>query len=449
MKFHARWWKDIETQYLPHGSLRSRVAKGSAWSMFGTIALQLSAMATAIITARLLGKSGFGELGVVRSTVMTFGVLAGTGLGLATTRLVAEFRTTDPPRAGRLIGLLLNTALGLSAVATIACALMSFPIAAHIMKAPWLSGALRIGALLLFLNTISGVQIGVLSGLEDFRSAAMLALGESILTGISAIAGAFYFGLAGAVAGSVIGASVAFPFKQRIVLHGCRDAGITISYRGVSPEFPAIWHYMVPAILLGISSQPFEWFARVHLARQLNGFGELGMFTAAYAWGQVVQLLPGQVMAPSMPILATLYAKGDRAGFVRMTRTVGLFTLACSLGVALPLIVSSKWIMRAYGSTFTNGWRVLALVALAAAVAGLSATFRAVLIATGRVWSQNLQVLIWSSSLLAAFLLLSPWGALGLACSYLAAFSIVVVTQGYAVWKAVAQINRPGPVVIP
>ncbi|MHC4330621.1 MAG: oligosaccharide flippase family protein, partial [Planctomycetota bacterium] len=64
-----------------------------------------------VIVARILGKTGFGELGMIQHTVSMFGIFAGLGLGITATKHVAEFRSADPARAGRIIALSSVTAL--------------------------------------------------------------------------------------------------------------------------------------------------------------------------------------------------------------------------------------------------------------------------------------------------------------------------------------------------
>ena len=98
---------------LPKDSLRARFAKGAFWSLVGVAIGQGLALAAFIVAARRLGKVGFGELGMIRSTVGMFGVFAGFGLGFTATKHVAELRTSDPNRTGRIIGL--------SAVAAVIC----------------------------------------------------------------------------------------------------------------------------------------------------------------------------------------------------------------------------------------------------------------------------------------------------------------------------------------
>src|SRR4029453_12131551 len=79
--------------------------RGAFWSLSGTLISRGLALLASILVARVLGKVGFGELGIIQSSVGMFGTFAGFGLGLTATKHVAEFRTKDPARAGRIISL--------------------------------------------------------------------------------------------------------------------------------------------------------------------------------------------------------------------------------------------------------------------------------------------------------------------------------------------------------
>jgi len=52
------------------------------WSMAGAVISRGLMLVASIFVARMLGKTGFGELGMIQSTVGMFGVFAGFGLGL-------------------------------------------------------------------------------------------------------------------------------------------------------------------------------------------------------------------------------------------------------------------------------------------------------------------------------------------------------------------------------
>jgi O-antigen/teichoic acid export membrane protein len=105
--------------FAPAGSVELRFARGVFWSVGGAIASQVLGMIASFVTARLLGKVGVGEVGIVRSTLGAFGVFAGFGLGLTSTKYVAEFRLTNPGRAGRILGLSRIAALSSGAIITV------------------------------------------------------------------------------------------------------------------------------------------------------------------------------------------------------------------------------------------------------------------------------------------------------------------------------------------
>src|ERR1035437_1760311 len=147
-------------------SLRGRFARGAVWSLIGAVISQGSNLAASVITARLLGREQFGEYGMIQSTVGMLGVFAGLGLGVTATKYVAEFRTLNPERAGRIIALGCAVAIVLGGLLAL-CLLAYAPVlAAKTLHAPGLADELRIASLLLFFNALNGAQTGALSGLE-------------------------------------------------------------------------------------------------------------------------------------------------------------------------------------------------------------------------------------------------------------------------------------------
>ena len=56
-----------------------RLASGALWSVVAAIASRVLHLASNAAVARILGTTEFGQLGMVQTTVATFGVLAGAG----------------------------------------------------------------------------------------------------------------------------------------------------------------------------------------------------------------------------------------------------------------------------------------------------------------------------------------------------------------------------------
>ncbi len=434
-------WTRIHTDVLPAASLRGRLARGTFWTLASTAFVQASGLLASIATARILGTAGFGELGMVRSTVLLFGVLAGTGLGMAATKHVAEHRDGDPQRAGRFIGLLLNVALLLGGAATVLCLALAGPLARWAMNAEQLGGALRLGCLLLGLNVVGGVQVGAINGFEAFRTTARVSLADAALNLALIPAGAWAFGVPGAVAGSVVAAAAGFPVKHIALGRVCRRAGVAIVRRGAWSEHPALWSFALPSVLLGLAIQPFEWAARLFLVRQPNGFSELGMFTAAWSLAQLVTFLPGQVAAPSMPIMVTLHAARDSRSVSRVMTAAFLAATALGLVSALPLVLFSRAVMSSFGDGFASGGAVLALVTAAYVVGAGTMVFRSAIAASGRMWWQVAHTAVWGALLAGAAFLFRADGARGLAIAYLVAYGGFWLVQGAFV---ILIFQRPG-----
>src|SRR5882672_5888251 len=90
---------------VPGDSTARHFAIGAFWALVGAVVSRGLTLASSVVAGRLLGTTGFGEVGMIQSTQGLFGVLAGAGLGLAATKYVAEFRSVDAAKAGRCVTL--------------------------------------------------------------------------------------------------------------------------------------------------------------------------------------------------------------------------------------------------------------------------------------------------------------------------------------------------------
>lgn len=409
----------------------SRLLRGGAWVIWGTSVTQACGLATAILCARMLGKESFGEYGLLRSTVFFLALLAGAGLGLAATKGVAEFRQTDPARAGRIIGLLLivGTALGLGG--SLVTGLFSNQVAGFLLGHDSLSNPLRLGSLLLTTMVLNGIQAGVLAGLEQFRSVARLNVTEAILTlGLVAL-GAWHWGVGGALAGLALTGLLMVPLRHTVLRTACREAGMRIQYRIIPGEMNHLWQFALPAVLLGVAVQPFEWWARVSLGRGPDGLAELGVFTSAFALSQVVQFLPQQLGQPALPILTQVLQSGDVSAVRKLLlRLTGVFMMAASV-VTLGLILFGEYALALFGRGFGEGTGTLLLLCLAYVIATLARVCSLVLMAAGRMWRQTVHSLVWGLVLTGAFTTLVEPTGMGLAWSYLSAFAVFLLLQAH------------------
>lgn len=426
-------------------SVEARLARATSWAVIGNGVQQAFAMLAAIGTARVLGNVGFGQFGAVRSTTLVFGFLAGGGLGLASTRYVANLRTTDPERAGRVITVLLGLAWITTFLAALLCITFARPIAVHVMKSGELGLPLIVSALALIFSTVGGVQIGVLAGCENFRSLALVLVIEGFCTGLLTVIGAWLGGVTAAVAGYVSGSVLAFILRTWQMNATCRRANIPrVPFRESRwrTELPMVRSFVLPAMLLTVGTQPAEWVARMLLARGADGMAQLGVFMAAFSWASVVQFLPNQIAGTAMPILTNVLASGDKRTFRRILITTSMAVFGVAAAIALPLALLSKWIMSLYGPSFRSGAEVLTVIVFAYSFGAVSSVLRMSSLSAGRAWLQFGLSLVWGVALPVGFLVLRDRGATGLAISYGLAFAVLTVLQLGTTWYLLETSRR-------
>jgi O-antigen/teichoic acid export membrane protein len=405
-------------------SLRGRFARGAVWSLIGAVLAQGANLAASVITARLLGREQFGEYGIVQSTVGMLGVFAGLGLGVTATKYVAEFRTRDPERAGRIIAL--GCAVAIISGGLLALCLLFFAplLAATTLHAPTLAGELRIVSVALFFNAINGAQTGALSGFEAFRAIARINLARGLLSFPVTVAAVVLWRLPGAVWALAITAAVTCVLSEISLQRHCRDLGISAPFRSSWEERRVLWTFSMPAVFSSALVGPVFWVANTLLVKRPGGYGEMGVFSAASQWRNAILFLPtlaGQVV---LPMLSSLQGEEGR----RPARRVLLAAISVNIAFALPIVLAllflSGRVMALYGPGFASRGAVLRITAITAGLLATQTPVGNIIAAAGRMWLGALMNLGWATVLLisALSLLGRGWGADGLAYAFLLAY---------------------------
>src|SRR6185437_14118299 len=87
-------------------SLHSRFGTGLAFNVVGAVFNQGSTFIFNIVAANLLGRQAFGKYAMIQSTLATLAMIAQMSAGFTATKFVAEFRSTNPRRAGAILSML-------------------------------------------------------------------------------------------------------------------------------------------------------------------------------------------------------------------------------------------------------------------------------------------------------------------------------------------------------
>ena len=403
--------------------LAVRLIHGSLWSIGGSMAARVLALLAAVFVARMLGKATYGELGMVQSTIGMFGALAGFGMGTASSKFVAEFRHTDPTRAGRVVALSSIVSWG----SGLALAALLFVLAPHLaggsLASPGLAPYIQLSALLLLLNTVSGAQIGVLCGFEAFRSVSWVnglvgVLGLPLIVG-----GALLFQLWGVVWGLILAQGVGCLASIYIMRREAARLHIPISsWSQAAPELSLVWQFALPATLGCLLVNPVMWACTAMLAVQPHGWEHVGALNATNQWFGALLWLPYLIAQSVMPVLSERIGAHDR---VRSAKIV-VAALKITAGVTLPLVIVgslfARYIMGAYGAEFVGDWPVLVVALMTSAVVAMQVPVGNLVAATGRMWEGFGMNLLWAIVFLIGTWFALDWGVLGLVSAQLVAY---------------------------
>ncbi len=408
--------------------MSARFAHGIFWTLTGTVAVRVFSFIVGVFSARLLGIVGFGELGMIQSTIGLLGTFAGFALGMTTTKYVAELKSKDPARTGRIIALSNLTALVSGGFMMGICYLAAPWLAQDTLNAPHLTPLLQVGAPLLLVSAYQGVQVGTLSGFQAFRTMARIGWLLGLVTLPMTISLIYFLGLLGAVLSQIGSTLCGIVLSSFALRREYQNAAIHLDLRKCWIERRLLWKYSIPAVLSGAMVSPVTWVANTILVNQPKGYAELGLFNAASQFRNIILFIPAILGAVTVPLLSEIHGQGDREHFARVVnlnlRTIWSLTLPLGfLAIAL-----SSSLIGIYGPQYQDGRIILGVMVSTSILIVANDTIGQALAGSGKMWIGFWMNCGWAVSLIIAVILLVPsLGALGMALAYCMAYFLHTV----------------------
>jgi O-antigen/teichoic acid export membrane protein len=441
-------WQRIETSALGY-----RLFRGAFWSATGAASSRVFTLVSSVIVAHLLGRETFGKLGVINGTVGMFAMFSSLGMGMTAAKHVAEFRKTDPVRAGRVIGLSAMMAWATGTLFMLVLVIAAPWLATHTLAAPNLITPLRFGAAMLLTGAVMGAQSGALSGFEAFKETSHIALLMGVCSLPFSVLGAWSLGLTGAVLALVLTQTVGVLLYYLALRKKTYQSSVPIRLSGAFGEARMIWRFSIPAVLGGAMVTPALWACSAIIANTPRGYSELGIFNAANQWRVAILMFPSLLANVALPMLSSLLAEADSKGYRSLLWTNVKISAGSSAAVAIGISCFSYLIMRTYGESFSSGYPVLIILC---GVAVLMATLDVVgqsIASEGRMWFGFALNAIWGVVLISSTWALRNSGAVGLALANLIAYSVHALTSCGYVWLRFANDSRwqatPRPLATP
>lgn len=408
--------------------LVKRVASGAFWSIFGTASAKGIVLISGIICANILGKVGYGELGIVRSTINLFIVFGTAGLGITTTKFIAQYRQRDTAKVESVIGITTLFSLILAILITSLVFVFAGYIATDTLNNAALTNSIRFGALILFATILNGVYAGINSGFEKFKYLAINTFISSVIEAALIVAGAYYWGVNGAVVGFGIGISSHVLLNYITARKALGHIQGKISFFKIKKtDLAILYKFSIPAAISSFLVAPAYWVVRTLLVR-FSGFGELGIYEAAEQWRVIILFLPSALSNIILPILSSY---GDNKKDYKKALKLNIM-LNVGVAFALAIIIScfSGLIMSTYGDGFDNSLPLI-LLAFSTVFSSFASVVGVSIVSRGKMWTSLMFNFSWSCIfiLLTYIFLRLGWGAVGISSALLLSYAIHSINQ--------------------
>lgn len=415
-------------------------SRNAVWALAGASVARALSLVVAIVLARLLGGVGYGELSAVQATVWMFGSFASFGLGLTATKFVAEFRRSNPNRAGQVIGLSTVTSAVIALAVSAALFLLGPILARGALGAEGLGGMIRVASLLVFFGAVNGAQTGALVGLDAFSAMTRVTVIASLVSLATTVAGAVGAGLEGAIWGMVFGLATNVVLSAQAVQAEARRLGIVVTVAGCHREWRLLTAFSLPTALAEVMVGPITWVCATMLLNQRGGYAQFGLYSAVMRVKLLPEFLLGSLMLPLLPALTARLGGENQAGYGRTLGLAHAVAFAVMVPFAFLVALVPETALLPFGHDFLGHEAVVRWLMFQAVLVGLFQPMGSVLASINRMWFSLGYNLSWAAAFVCLSLFLVPrWLGTGLA----AAFALSHLVTSIPAFMVVRRMCRP------
>jgi O-antigen/teichoic acid export membrane protein len=424
-------------QKIKTSDIATRLTTGAFWSLLGNIAGKGFILLAFILVAKIIGKEPYGELGMIRSTIMMFSVFAGAGIGLTASRHIALYRNTDIQKVHEIYCLSKYVSISMGLLIAILLCVFAPLIAVQSLRAPHLAGEIRIGAIVLFFTTLNNAQNGVLLGFERFKSSAINIIIAGFIQLLFLTIGAYYWGTSGVIGGMGMGAFALYFLNQHVIRSNISGVILrqTKAKQICKNTLPILWKFSFPAIMSSILVIPALWWCKTLMVQQA-GFNHMADYDVAEQWNTIILFIPSTLGSMLVPILSNTLAQGTKSQYSKIVKINIIINVIITSIIVVFICLLASFILRRYGVEFTDK-KTFYILILSAIPNTVCAVLGHVIASKGKMWvgfTLNFIWAVWCIVFSIIFIEKMNYGAVGLAMAVLVAY-ILHMLSSYITWK--------------
>ena len=374
----------LRSKYTSLPEIHRRIFSGAFWSLFGTSVSKVIVLCATIIVARILSKSEYGELGMIRSTISMFMAFSGFSIGATASKYIAENRNGNKEFAARIYMLALLFSMVMAIVFGSIVLFASDYIATNSFAAPYLSDVVKMSAIILIFATLSGSQSGVLSGFEDFKTISRANMLFGLAESVFIVLGAMLGGVEGVIIGFGLANLVNFIYLHYFASRHIRKLGYStkeLLSKIKLKDLSVLYAFSLPATISSILVMICVWYSKTYLV-QVSGFEAMATFDIAEQWRTQLLFIPAAISQIVLPILSNSKQSNNQPQVVKINLAINL---SVTVAILLLLMVFGKYIMSMYGDGYTNTLP-LCLMAVTGVIISMTNILGSLCFANDKAW---------------------------------------------------------------
>ncbi len=402
----------------------------SLWAVLGSFASKGINFASIAWIAKILGPESFGEYNVIQTTMGMFGTVSGLGMGLAATKLIAEFRGRDNAKVNKLISTLYVLSFLISLCVAIVFFVTSGLVASSLLNNENLTILLQITSVIVIFDAINGVQNGVLTGFEAFKEITFINILVAIVSAPLLVFGAYAYDLLGLTVMLLLTRLINVIVNKIYLNNKLKKDNICVKIEINKDVLKSIFAIGIPSFLSGLSTSPVNWITTSIFVNQPLGYQNLGLYNTANQLRTLVLLLPDSAGKVTMPQLANAFGNLDFKRFNKTVLITFVWNLVLSVVPALFLFFFGGLFKQFFGGQFELNDDLILVVLLTGISISVTNAIGYIFICSNLIWYDFILRIFWGIALIVLIFFYGRFnGALGYGVSILGASIVHMVAQ--------------------
>lgn len=357
-----------------------KLINDSFWSLFGNVINKGFAIVAGIIIARILGKDIFGEYSIIKSTMTSAALFSNFGLVYTSTKFISEGKRKNEKDLKLIISYSNKIVFLLSSIAAILLFLFAEYVSIMVFNAASLKNPLQVFSLLIVANSLTALQIGVLSGLGKFKEMSRINTIIGVLTLFLSVILVYFYGFYGALWALLIVQLINWALNYMLVKASLPN---NISYTKESKTLlKKLLKFSFPVAIQEAVYAVFSWTI-LYLILLEASFGEVGLYRASLQLNAVILFIPGILRN----VILSHLSGADGKNHNKILKTVLKINFIATIVPAIVLFAGADYIANLYGETFVNLDDIIRIAVFITVFVSISNVYAQAYMSKGMNWT--------------------------------------------------------------